>query len=106
VSTPPSASSANGRCSAFASSQRARIRTSRSSSLVRITGIALGCAQGSSKCLLASSHLRFIDGRGPLMGREPLRQMVRSQPSLYITKGESCDLDFEKRGGQTVSLTG
>jgi hypothetical protein len=40
------------------------------------------------------------------MGREPLRQMVHSQPSLYITKGESCDLDFEKRGGQTVSLTG
>src|ERR1700722_1783704 len=36
------ASSANGRCNAFASSQGARIHTSRSSSVVRITGIALG----------------------------------------------------------------
>ena len=34
-------SSGNGRCSAFASSQGARIQTSRSSSVVRITGIAL-----------------------------------------------------------------
>ena len=37
-----SASSGNGRCSAFASSHGARIQTSRSSSVVRITGIALG----------------------------------------------------------------
>jgi hypothetical protein len=37
------ASSGNGRCSAFASSHGARIQTSRSSSVVRITGIALGC---------------------------------------------------------------
>jgi hypothetical protein len=37
-----SASSGNGRCNAFASSQGARIQTSRSSSLVRITGIAFG----------------------------------------------------------------
>lgn len=37
------ASSGNGGCGAFASSHRARIHTSRSSSLVRITGIALGC---------------------------------------------------------------
>jgi hypothetical protein len=36
------ASSANGLCSAFASSHGARIHTSRSSSVVRITGIALG----------------------------------------------------------------
>ena len=36
------ASSGNGRCSAFASSHGARIQTSRSSSVVRITGIALG----------------------------------------------------------------
>jgi hypothetical protein len=34
--------SANGRCSAFASSHGARIQTSRSSSVVRITGMALG----------------------------------------------------------------
>jgi len=47
-----------------------------------------------------SSHLRFIDGRGPLMGRELLRQMVRSHPSL----GEPFNLDFERRSGQTVSL--
>jgi len=32
----------HGRCSAFASSQGARIQTSRSSSVVRITGIAFG----------------------------------------------------------------
>src|SRR6478736_898699 len=37
-----SASSGNGRCSAFASSHGARIHTSRSSSVVRITGMALG----------------------------------------------------------------
>ena len=37
-----SASSGSGRCSAFASSHGARIQTSRSSSVVRITGIALG----------------------------------------------------------------
>ena len=36
------ASSGNGRCNALASSQGARIHTSRSSSVVRITGIALG----------------------------------------------------------------
>ena len=36
-----SAPSGNGRCSAFASLHGARIQTSRSSSLVRITGIAL-----------------------------------------------------------------
>ena len=36
------ASSGNGRCSAFASSHGARIQTSRFSSVVRITGIALG----------------------------------------------------------------
>jgi hypothetical protein len=41
--TTRSASSGNGRCSAFASSQGARIQTSRSSSVVRITGMALGC---------------------------------------------------------------
>src|SRR5258708_6598581 len=35
-----SASSGNGRCSAFASSQDARIQASRSSSVVRITGMA------------------------------------------------------------------
>lgn len=34
--------SGNGRCSAFASSQGARSQTSRSSSVVRITGMALG----------------------------------------------------------------
>ena len=38
-----SASSGNGRCSAIVSSQGARIQTSRSSSVVRITGIAFGC---------------------------------------------------------------
>jgi hypothetical protein len=37
-----SASSGKGRCSAFASSHGARIQTSRSSSVVRITGIAFG----------------------------------------------------------------
>src|SRR6201999_887715 len=35
-------SSASGRCSAFASSHAARNQTSRSSSVVRITGIAFG----------------------------------------------------------------
>jgi hypothetical protein len=35
-------SSGNGRCSAFASSRGARIQTLRSSSVVRITGIAFG----------------------------------------------------------------
>ena len=61
-------------------------------------------AQGG-RYLAASSHFRFIDGRGRLMGRELLRQMVRSQRSLHITTGESCDFGFEKRSGQTVSLT-
>jgi hypothetical protein len=37
-----SASSGNGRYSAFASSHGARIQTSRSSSVVKITGIAFG----------------------------------------------------------------
>src|SRR5664279_3370753 len=37
-----SASSASGRCNAFGSSHGARIQTSRSSSVVRITGIAFG----------------------------------------------------------------
>ena len=37
-----SASSANGRCNAFASFHGARIHTSRSSSVVRMTGIAFG----------------------------------------------------------------
>ena len=37
-----SASSDNGRCSALASSHGARIQASRSSSVVRITGMALG----------------------------------------------------------------
>jgi hypothetical protein len=37
-----SASSASGLCNAFASSHGARIQTSRSSSVVRITGMALG----------------------------------------------------------------
>jgi hypothetical protein len=36
------ASSGNGRCSALASSHGARIQTSRSSLVVRITGIAFG----------------------------------------------------------------
>src|SRR4030088_3165163 len=57
-----------------------------------------------SRCLLASSHLGFIDGRGPLMGRELLRQMVRSQPFLCITMGEPCNIEFEKRSELTVSL--
>ena len=35
-------SSANGRCNAFPSSHGARIQTSRSSSMVRITGMTLG----------------------------------------------------------------
>jgi hypothetical protein len=37
-----SASSGNGLCSSFASSHGARIQTSRSSSVVKITGIAFG----------------------------------------------------------------
>jgi hypothetical protein len=37
-----SASSGSGRCNAFASSHGARIQTPRSSSVVRITGIAFG----------------------------------------------------------------
>jgi hypothetical protein len=37
-----SRSSGNGRCNALASCQGARIQTSRSSSVVKITGIALG----------------------------------------------------------------
>jgi hypothetical protein len=37
-----SASSGSGRCNAFASSHGARIQMSRSSSVVRITGIAFG----------------------------------------------------------------
>ena len=37
------ASSGKGRCSAFASSHGARIHMSRSSSVVKITGMALGC---------------------------------------------------------------
>ena len=37
-----SASSGKGRCNAFASFHGARIQTSRSSSVVRITGIAFG----------------------------------------------------------------
>jgi hypothetical protein len=36
------ASSDNGRCNAFASSHGARIQTSRSSTVVRITGMAFG----------------------------------------------------------------
>jgi hypothetical protein len=40
--TIPSASSGKGRCNAFASSHGARIQTSRSSSVVKITGIAFG----------------------------------------------------------------
>jgi hypothetical protein len=36
------ASSDDGRCNAFASSHGARIQASRSSSVVKITGIALG----------------------------------------------------------------
>jgi hypothetical protein len=40
-------SSGSGRRSAFASSHGARIQTSRSSSVVRMTGIALGSAQRS-----------------------------------------------------------
>jgi hypothetical protein len=39
------------------------------------------------------------------MDRELLRQMVRSQPSLYVSKGEDSSLDFEKHSGQTVLLT-
>src|SRR5712675_1811070 len=46
LSTPratiASASSGSGRCNALASSHGARIQTSRSSSVVRITGIAFG----------------------------------------------------------------
>jgi hypothetical protein len=40
--TNVTASSGSGRCNAFASSHGARIQTSRSSPVVRITGIALG----------------------------------------------------------------
>ena len=39
------------------------------------------------------------------MGRELLRQMVRSKPCLNITKREPFKLGFEKRNGQIVSLT-
>jgi hypothetical protein len=42
LATISNPSSANGRCSALASSHGARIQTSRSSSVVRITGIASG----------------------------------------------------------------
>jgi hypothetical protein len=42
LATIINASSGNGRCSAFASSHGARIHASRSSSVVRITGIAFG----------------------------------------------------------------
>lgn len=38
-----SAPSGSGRCNAFASSHGARIQTSHSSCVVRITGIAFGC---------------------------------------------------------------
>ena len=40
--TIPSASSCNGRFNAFASSHGARIHTSRSSSVIRITGMTFG----------------------------------------------------------------
>ena len=56
-------------------------------------------AQGS-RCSLVSS-----DGRC-LSDREPLHRMLRSEPFLYITKGEPCDLGFEKCSGETVSLAG
>jgi hypothetical protein len=46
-----SASSGNGRCSALASSHGACIQTSRSSAVVRITGIAFGSLRSRGACL-------------------------------------------------------
>src|SRR5258705_4176148 len=65
----------------------------------------LWLAGGAAATWPLAVRLRFIDGRGPLMGRELLTQMVRSQPSLSITKGEPFNLEFEKRSRLTVSLT-
>ena len=48
-----SASSGNGRCSAFASSYCARIQTSRSSSVLRITGMALGWIGSQSRSAMS-----------------------------------------------------
>src|SRR5258708_32600996 len=44
---------------------------------------------------ILSSHFRFFDGtdrRVPLIGRELLRQIVRSQRPVNITKGAHCIL--------------
>jgi hypothetical protein len=50
-----SASSRNGRCNTFASSHGARIQTSCSSAVVRITGIAFGWL-GSTNCVERRRH--------------------------------------------------
>jgi hypothetical protein len=55
------ASSGNGRCSALASSQGARIHTSRSSSVVRITGIAFGWIGSTTAFGAAVDEMRSGD---------------------------------------------
>ena len=58
-----------------------------------------GSARGNSRSLASSGARGFS-------GREVRRRLLGPEPSLYITKGEPCDLGFEKRNGQTVSLIG
>jgi hypothetical protein len=60
VSTTLSAPSGSGRCSAFASSHGARIQTSSSSVVVRITGIALGTYAFLTTEPNAEAKIRFL----------------------------------------------
>src|SRR5260370_10397160 len=83
--TTLSVSSGKGRCRAFASSQGARMQTSRSSSVVRITGIAFGWSGFGSGAysakLLNGTRQRFSGFSQPRQcGEEIFRMLVTGGP--------------------------
>ena len=90
-----SASSGSGRCSTFASSQGARIQTSRSSSVVRITGIAFGwIGSTTGLCLI----LRQVGTQAYLIGIGIARNRLRARYSGdYLARRSSKPARLKRR---------
>ena len=103
-------SSGNGRCSAFASSRGARIQTSRSSSVVRITGIAFGWI-GSTIALddavkKPSTRCGRTSGLRLRTPRSSLRASARRAEPLYQSRFMRSVLEKALRSFVTEAAAG
>ena len=103
-------SSGSGRCSAFASSRGARIQTSRSSSVVRITGIAFGWI-GSTIALddavkKPSTRCGRTSGLRLRTPRSSLRASARRAEPLYQSRFMRSVLEGALRSFVTEAAAG